>query len=131
MMHHENVEERVRLCAARSLGLSENMNDALVLMESFIEAGILDISIPGQSIMKSISGDEFITMLQKALIQFDDDGGWIDITREEVEERGGVIDDLRGEEKVFYRIANEDGSIPAPPVLTKTGDRIVIFHTMQ
>lgn len=119
----------MKLCAARSLGLSDNLNDALVLMESFIRTGIIDISIPEQSIMQSVSGDDFMRMLLKALIQFYEDGGWIDMTREEIEEAGGAVDDIRDENTtVFYRIANEDGTLPDPPVLNSTGDRIVVFH---
>lgn len=122
-------EGRVRLCAARALGLSENMNDALVLMESFVRTGVIDITIPDQSIMKSTSGEDFIRMLHKALIQFDEDGGWISMTREQIEMAGGAIDHIREDQSiVFYRIANEDGSLPDPPLVSTTGDRIVVFH---
>jgi hypothetical protein len=126
-----NVSERVKLCAARSLGLAENKNDAIVLIDSLLASGVIDVEIPEQSILKSISGEEFILLLTKALVQFDDDGSWIDLTREEVEARGGIVDDLRDGHVVFYRIENPDGTIPSPPTLSSSGDRVVLFHAMR
>lgn len=61
------VEQRafadlLKLSAARSLGLATatNINDAVVLMDSLKETGEIDVMIPGQSLIKTITGREFL-----------------------------------------------------------------------
>lgn len=54
--------ELLKLSAARSLGIysAQSINDAVVLMDSLKESGTITIEIPEQSIMKSISGREYL-----------------------------------------------------------------------
>lgn len=54
--------DMLKLSAARSLGLydAQSINDATVLMDSLKNSGTIDICIPEQSILKSISGREFL-----------------------------------------------------------------------
>jgi Deoxynucleotide monophosphate kinase len=54
--------DRMKLSAARSLGIysAQSVNDAIVLMDSLKESGTVDVCIPEQSIMKSMSGREFL-----------------------------------------------------------------------
>lgn len=54
--------DTLKLSAARSLGIysAQSLNDAVVLMDSLKESGTIDIAIPEQSILKSISGREYL-----------------------------------------------------------------------
>lgn len=127
-MIETSLRERVELCAARALGLAENLNDALVLVDSLRRVGLISVEIPEQSLLMEIDGDRFVNMLEKALVQFDDNGSWIEVSREDVEKYGGAFDDIRGTATTYYRIVNPDGSIPRPPTISNQGDRIVVFH---
>lgn len=52
--------ELMKLSAARCLGLATNINDAVVLMDSLKEDGDILITIPGQTIMREITGREYL-----------------------------------------------------------------------
>lgn len=127
-MIETSLRERVELCAARSLGLAENLNDAIVLVDSLRRVGLISVEIPEQSLLMEIDGDQFVNMLEKALIQFDDNGSWLEMSREVVMEYGGALDDIRDTATIYYRIVNPDGSIPLPPTISNKDDRIVLFH---
>ena len=66
-MRPEHLRERVKLSVARSLDLSNNEHDAIVLVDSLMRGGIIDVSIPEQSIMKSLSGEEFVELFALAI----------------------------------------------------------------
>ncbi len=62
MVVRRGFADLLKLSAARSLGIysAQSINDAIVLMDSLKESGMIDICIPSQSIMKLISGREFL-----------------------------------------------------------------------
>lgn len=120
----------VKLSAASALGLTSDLHDAVVLMDSLARNGVIDISIPEHSIMTSISGEDFMIRLRRAFQNFDignTDEEWKILSRDEVAAAGGVVDDLTGSIKVFYRIVNPDGTVPSPPTLTQSGDKVILY----
>lgn len=52
--------ELMKLSAARCLGLATNINDAVVLMDCLKENGDILITIPDQTIMREITGREYL-----------------------------------------------------------------------
>jgi hypothetical protein len=68
-MRPEHLRERVKLYVARSLDLSDNEHDAVVLVDSLMRSGIIDVTIPEQSIMKSLSGEEFVELFALAMAE--------------------------------------------------------------
>lgn len=50
----------LKLSAMRSLGMTTNLNDAITLADSLKRTGTIDVSIPEQSILQSISGREYL-----------------------------------------------------------------------
>lgn len=64
------MDEQQKLCAARAFGLSNNLNDAVVLIDELVGTGSVVIEIPSQSLMKVISGDEFATLFFEAVVEY-------------------------------------------------------------